>query len=166
MLTPVPDDLLSIGAVAARAGLSVPALRYYEERGLIASVRDPGGRRRFPRSVLRRLAVVAAGQRIGLSLAEVADALSRLPSGRAPSASDWAHVGERWQRLLGSRVRELEALRTALTDCIGCGCLSLERCGLFNPGDEAAAEGGGSRWLRGARRAAAGPGGPQDEPTG
>ncbi|NAZ76544.1 redox-sensitive transcriptional activator SoxR [Kineococcus sp. T13] len=161
MLTGVPDDLLSIGAVASRAGISVPAIRYYEERGLLTSVRDTGGRRRFPRSVLRRLAVVAAGQRIGLSLAEVADALSRLPSDRAPSASDWARVGEQWQLLLDARLRELEALRTALTGCIGCGCLSLQRCGLFNPGDEAAAEGTGSRWVRGARRAAARPGSPR-----
>ena len=159
MLVGVPEDLLSIGVIASRAGISVPAIRYYEERGLITSVRDTGGRRRFPRSVLRRLAVVAAGQRVGLSLAEVADALSRLPSDRAPSASDWARVGEQWQRLLDSRLHELQALRTTLTDCIGCGCLSLDRCGLFNPADAAAAEGPGSRWLRGARRAAAHPDG-------
>ncbi|NAZ80711.1 redox-sensitive transcriptional activator SoxR [Kineococcus sp. R8] len=159
MLGPVPDDLLSIGAVASRAGVSVPAVRYYEERGLITSARDAGGRRRFPRSVLRRLAVIAAGQRIGLSLAEIAGALSSLPSDRAPSTSDWARVGERWQGLLDARLRELQALQSSLTACIGCGCLSLERCGLVNPADEAAAEGPGSRWLRGARRTAASPDG-------
>jgi len=162
MLTCVPDDLLSIGAVAARAGISVPAIRYYEQRGLLTSVRDAGGRRRFPRSVLRRLGVVAAGQRIGLSLAEVAEALSQLPSDRAPSTSDWARVGEQWQLLLDARLRELQALRTSLTECIGCGCLSLERCGLFNPADEAGTEGHGSRWLRGARRAGAAPNSSKD----
>jgi MerR family redox-sensitive transcriptional activator SoxR len=157
------DDLLSIGAVARRAGLSVPALRYYEERGLLDPVRDAGGRRRFPRHVLRRLAVIAAGQRVGLSLADIGEALATLPPDRAPSAREWSRVGEVWQGLLDARIRELEALRTSLTGCIGCGCLSLSRCTLFNPGDAAAAEGGGSRWLRAAERAGGVPGG---EPTG
>ncbi|MEZ0166535.1 redox-sensitive transcriptional activator SoxR [Kineococcus sp. LSe6-4] len=143
-------DLLSIGTVAARAGVSVAALRHYEQRGLVHPVRDAGGRRRFPRHVLRRLAVVAAGQRVGLSLADIAEALAALPTDRAPSAREWARVGERWQRLLDERIRELEALRTSLTGCIGCGCLSLTRCTLFNPHDSAAAEGEGSRWLRAA----------------
>ncbi|WP_432561991.1 redox-sensitive transcriptional activator SoxR [Kineococcus sp. SYSU DK003] len=144
------DDLLSIGTVAARAGLSVPALRYYEERGLLTPVRDGGGRRRFPRHVLRRLAVIAAGQRVGLSLADIGEALRTLPADRAPSAREWARVGEVWQRLLDARIRELQALRTSLDGCIGCGCLSLSRCTLFNPHDTAAGEGSGSRWLRNA----------------
>ncbi|PRY11491.1 redox-sensitive transcriptional activator SoxR [Kineococcus rhizosphaerae] len=147
------DDLLSIGTVAARAGLSVPALRYYEERGLLAPVRDGGGRRRFPRHVLRRLAVIAAGQRVGLSLKDIGEALATLPADRAPSASEWARVGERWQELLDARIRELHALRTSLDGCIGCGCLSLTRCTLFNPHDAAAEEGAGSRWLRDAENA-------------
>jgi MerR family redox-sensitive transcriptional activator SoxR len=148
------DDLLSIGTVAERAGLSVPALRYYEERGLLSPVRDAGGRRRFPRHVLRRLAVIAAGQRVGLSLADIGDALDTLPADRAPSAREWSRVGEVWQQLLDVRIRELQALRTSLTGCIGCGCLSLSRCTLFNPDDAAATEGGGSRWLRDAERGA------------
>lgn len=142
------DDLLSIGTVAERAGLSVPALRYYEERGLVNPVRDGGGRRRFPRHVLRRLAVIAAGQRVGLSLADIGDALGTLPADRAPSAREWAVVGEQWQLMLETRIAELEALRTSLDGCIGCGCLSLSRCTLLNPHDTAAEEGTGSRWLR------------------
>jgi MerR family transcriptional regulator, redox-sensitive transcriptional activator SoxR len=160
------DELLSIGTVARRAGLSVPALRYYEERGLLHPVRDAAGRRRFPRHVLRRLAVVAAGQRVGLSLAAVGDALATLPADRAPSAREWARVGEVWQELLEARIRELEALRTSLAGCIGCGCLSLGRCGLLNPRDAAAAEGEGSRWLREAGRAAGSPAGsPAESPA-
>ncbi|MEW1958872.1 redox-sensitive transcriptional activator SoxR [Kineococcus sp. NPDC059986] len=142
------DDLLSIGTVAQRAGVSVAALRHYEERGLVEAVRDAGGRRRFPRHVLRRLAVVAAGQRVGLSLADIGEALATLPAGRPPTAREWARVGTRWQELLDTRIRELEALRTSLTGCIGCGCLSLTRCTLLNPHDTAATEGSGSRWLR------------------
>ncbi|MEZ0493248.1 redox-sensitive transcriptional activator SoxR [Kineococcus sp. TBRC 1896] len=144
------SDLLSIGTVAARAGVSVAALRYYEERGLVTAVRDAGGRRRFPRHVLRRLAVVAAGQRVGLSLADIGEALATLPADRPPTAREWARVGRRWQQLLDARIRELEGLRTSLTGCIGCGCLSLTRCTLVNPHDEAAEEGSGSRWLRAA----------------
>jgi MerR family transcriptional regulator, redox-sensitive transcriptional activator SoxR len=147
------DDLLSIGTVAERAGLSVPALRYYEERGLVSPVRDGGGRRRFPRHVLRRLAVIAAGQRVGLSLADIGEALEELPTDRAPSAREWTRVGEQWQVLLDHRIRELQALRTDLDGCIGCGCLSLTRCTLFNPHDAAATEGSGSRWLRDAEHA-------------
>jgi MerR family redox-sensitive transcriptional activator SoxR len=153
------DDLLSIGAVAERAGLSVPALRYYEERGLLSPVRDAGGRRRFPRHVLRRLAVIAAGQRVGLSLADIGEALDTLPADRAPSAREWSRVGEVWQRLLDARIRELQALRTSLTGCIGCGCLSLTRCTLVNPHDAAREEGSGSRWLRDAEHGAATAGG-------
>jgi MerR family transcriptional regulator, redox-sensitive transcriptional activator SoxR len=155
------DDLLSIGTVAERAGLSVPALRYYEERGLVSPVRDGGGRRRFPRHVLRRLAVIAAGQRVGLSLADIGDALDQLPADRAPSTREWTRVGEQWQELLDARIRELQALRTDLDGCIGCGCLSLTRCTLFNPHDSAAEEGSGSRWLRDAEHA----GHPDDAPT-
>lgn len=156
------EDLLSIGTVADRAGLSVPALRYYEERGLVSPVRDGGGRRRFPRHVLRRLAVIAAGQRVGLSLADIAEALRTLPADRAPSAREWAVVGERWQQVLQTRITELEALRTSLDGCIGCGCLSLSRCTLVNPHDTAAQEGSGSRWLRTAERSGGSPGEPAD----
>ncbi|SKA81649.1 MerR family transcriptional regulator, redox-sensitive transcriptional activator SoxR [Agreia bicolorata] len=152
-----PYDLLSIGETAARAGVSVPALRYYEERRLIRAIREPGGRRMFPRHVLRRLAVIAAGQRVGMSLEQIGVALSGLPEDRAPNQREWRAMSERWAQLLASRIRELEVLQSDLDGCIGCGCLSLGRCTLFNPGDEAQHEGPGSRWLRravGSRRAA------------
>ncbi|MGI4895299.1 MAG: redox-sensitive transcriptional activator SoxR [Janthinobacterium lividum] len=145
---PARDDLLGIGTVAARAGVSVATLRYHEERGLLDPVRDLAGRRRFPRHVLRRLAIIAAGQRVGLSLAVIGEALAGLPSERAPSAREWSRVGVRWQELLDARLRELEALRSSLTGCIGCGCLSLRQCPLVNPGDVAAQEGPGPRWVR------------------
>jgi MerR family redox-sensitive transcriptional activator SoxR len=143
-----PLELLSIGAVARRAGVTVPTIRYYEERGLISSVRDPGGRRQFARHTLRRLAVIAAGQRLGLSLEEIGSALAPLPADRAPTAREWKIIGTHWNELVEQRVRQLDALKNTLDGCIGCGCLSLGKCMLFNPGDEAAAEGAGSRWLR------------------
>ena len=139
---------LSIGELAARAGVSVPTLRFYESRGLIASTRTSGNQRRYPRHVLRRLAFVAAARRVGLSLEEVARQLATLPEGRAPTRADWSRLARPWRTLLGAKIAELEALQESLDGCIGCGCLSLQRCRLFNPDDEAAAEGTGSRWLR------------------
>lgn len=147
------DELLTIGDLARRAGVSVPTVRYYEERGLIESTRTGGNQRRFPRHVLRRLAVVAAGQRVGLTLAEIADALADLPRDRAPSQREWRVMSRTWAQTIERRIRELQALQVSLDGCIGCGCLSLGRCTLFNPGDEAAAEGAGSRWLRTAEEA-------------
>lgn len=150
------DELLSIGTVARRAGVSVAALRHYEARGLVTAVRDGTGRRRFPRHVLRRLAVVAAGQRVGLTLADIADALRPLPHDRPPTAREWARVGTAWQQHVEHRIRELQALRSSLAGCIGCGCLSVSGCTLLNPADAAAEEGAGSRWLREAERVADG----------
>jgi MerR family redox-sensitive transcriptional activator SoxR len=151
-----PDELLSIGAVARRSGASVPTLRYYEERGLIDAVRTHGGRRQFPRHVLRRLAVIAAGQRVGLSLAEIAEALAPLPRDRAPTQREWTEMSKRWAQTVAARIRELERLAVDLDGCIGCGCLSLGRCTLFNPGDEAESEGPGSRWVRASMRGVGG----------
>ncbi|MBI9115935.1 redox-sensitive transcriptional activator SoxR [Sanguibacter suaedae] len=145
-----PDKLLSIGVTAQRAGVSVSALRFYEELGLIRAVRGPNGHRFFPRHVLRRLAVVAAGQRIGMTLDQVAEALSGLPDDRAPTQREWRAMSERWAQMLEGRIEVLQALRKDLDGCIGCGCLSLGRCTLFNPEDQAQREGAGSRWLRGA----------------
>lgn len=144
------EDQLSVGEVACRAGVSVPAVRYYEQRGLIASTRSAGNQRRYPRHVLRRLAFIAAAQRVGLSLDQVAAALATLPAGRAPTRRDWARLAGPWRQLVAGRIRELEALVESLDGCIGCGCLSLARCTLFNPDDEAAREGPGARWLRNA----------------
>ena len=148
------DALLAIGEVARRAGVSVATLRYYEERGLVACTRTSGNQRRYPRWVLRRLAFIAAGQRVGLTLDQVGQALSTLPNDRAPKQQDWARLGDIWRQQVAERVRELQSLQDTLDGCLGCGCLSTTRCPLFNPGDEAASEGAGSRWLRDATRPA------------
>lgn len=139
---------LSIGEVARRSGATVPTLRFYEERGLISSARTMGNQRRYPRHVLRRLAFIAAAQRVGLDLASIAALLSSLPAHKAPTRVDWTRLAQPWRSILDARIRELESLRNSLDGCIGCGCLSLKRCALFNPSDEAASEGAGSRWLR------------------
>ena len=145
---PVEEEL-PIGVVAARAGVAVSALRFYEDRGLIASTRTPGGRRQYARSVLRRLAFIQAAQRVGLSLDEIGAALATLPHDQGPNARDWRRLSERWRPMLDERIRLLEALRDQLDSCIGCGCLSLDRCRLRNPGDRAAATGPGPRYLLG-----------------
>lgn len=143
-----PIEPLSIGALAQRAGLSTPTLRYYEERGLIRSVRTAGNARRFPRHMLRRLAVIAAGQTVGLSLEQIQTALDEIPLDRAPTQREWSARSSHWALIVQERISTLEKLSTDLDTCIGCGCLSLGRCVLFNPGDEAADEGTGSRWVR------------------
>jgi MerR family redox-sensitive transcriptional activator SoxR len=149
-----PLDLLSIGDLARRAGVTVPTVRYYEDRGLIQSTRTPGNKRQFPRHTLRRLAVVAAGQRVGMTLQEIGAALAELPPDRAPTQREWRHMSGQWAVTVARRIRQLEALQSSLDGCIGCGCLSLGKCTLFNPDDEAAGEGPGSRWLRKADAAA------------
>jgi MerR family redox-sensitive transcriptional activator SoxR len=143
------DDRLPIGEVAARSGLAPSALRFYEAEGLIAAERTPSGRRVYPRYVLRRLAFIASAQRVGLSLAETAEALRELPTDRAPTKAAWAQVSRRWRRGLDDRIQELERLRDDLTSCIGCGCLSLQTCRLFNPSDVASTRGSGARYLLG-----------------
>jgi MerR family redox-sensitive transcriptional activator SoxR len=140
-------DLLAIGEVAGRSGMAPSALRYYEEQGLIGATRTPGGARRYPRSVLRRLAVIRAARNVGLSLPEIRSALDSLPPGRPPTAADWARLSRGWRDRLDEQIAALTQLRDGLTSCIGCGCLSLGRCALSNPGDVAAAEGSGARWL-------------------
>ncbi|MGY1831043.1 redox-sensitive transcriptional activator SoxR [Geodermatophilus sp. SYSU D01180] len=140
-------ELLAIGEVAARSGLAPSALRHYEAEGLITASRTPGGARRYPRSVLRRLAFVRAAQNVGLSLPEVRAALATLPDGRTPSARDWARLSRGWRERLDAQIAALEQLRDGLSSCIGCGCLSLTSCALSNPGDAAAAEGPGARRL-------------------
>jgi len=137
-----------MGEVSARAGVTAATLRHYEQLGLVGATRTSGNQRRYARHVLRRLAFVAAGQRVGLSLAQIHGLLGQLPADRAPSRQDWTRLAMPWRDLLAARIRELEALQHSLNGCIGCGCLSLTRCALFNPGDTAAAEGSGSRWLR------------------
>jgi MerR family redox-sensitive transcriptional activator SoxR len=140
-------DELTIGQVATRSGVAPSALRYYEDQGLIRADRTPGGARRYARSVLRRLAFVRAAQNVGLSLTEIRDALATLPEGRPPTARDWARLSVGWRDRLDEQIAALERLRDGLTSCIGCGCLSLTRCRLSNPGDIAAQDGAGARWL-------------------
>ena len=142
---------MTIGDVARRSGVASSALRFYEERGLIESMRAGSGHRRFPRTVLRRVAFIVFAQRIGLSLAEIGAELAKLPPDRAPSKSDWAQLSATWSARIDERIAELEALKTGLTGCIGCGCLSLERCALANPDDRAARLGPGPRYWVGDR---------------
>ncbi len=137
---------LTIGEVAERADIATSALRYYESLGLIRSVRNSGNQRRFERSVLRRVAVIKAAQAMGISLDEIREALDRLPDGRTPSRKDWDRMSAAWKADLDARIARLEKLRDDLTSCIGCGCLSIDRCRLFNPGDELAGKiDGGSK---------------------
>ncbi len=143
------NEYLTIGEVAARTGMATSALRYYEDRGLITSLRTDGNQRRFPRSVIRTVSVIRAAQEVGLSLNDIAEALGSLPGGRTPTAADWARLAKGWRADLDRRISELEGLRDDLADCIGCGCLSLRSCALFNPGDRASRGGTGARYLAG-----------------
>ena len=139
---------LSIGDVARRSGVAPSALRFYERRGLIASTRTDGNQRRYDRAVLRRVALVQAGRAAGISLVEIRAALASLPTSRTPSRRDWERLSSRWRNDLDARIETLQALRERLTTCIGCGCLSIDRCELLNPDDEAAAKGPGAHYLR------------------
>jgi MerR family redox-sensitive transcriptional activator SoxR len=148
----VSVELLAIGEVATRSGMAPSALRYYESQGLIEATRTPGGARRYPRSVLRRLAVIRAARNVGLTLPEIRSALGALPDGRPPTVRDWARLSKDWRDRLDEQISALTQLRDGLTSCIGCGCLSLERCALSNPGDIASRDGAGARWLAPALR--------------
>ncbi|HEX8752128.1 MAG TPA: redox-sensitive transcriptional activator SoxR [Solirubrobacterales bacterium] len=145
------EELLTIGETARRSGVAASALRFYEERGLIESERAGSGHRRFPRSVLRRVAFIVFAQRVGLSLEEIAAELEKLPPNRAPRRRDWSRLTSTWTGRIDERIAELERLRAGLTECIGCGCLSLDRCRLANPGDRAAGLGSGPRYWLGDR---------------
>ncbi|MEX2194007.1 MAG: redox-sensitive transcriptional activator SoxR [Thermoleophilaceae bacterium] len=140
------SELLTIGEVAKRSGVAASALRFYEERGLIASERAGSGHRRYPRPVLRRIAFIVFAQRIGLTLDEIGAELAKLPPHRAPTRRDWSRLSSGWSSRIDERIAELERLKAGLTECIGCGCLSLNRCKLANPGDRAAARGPGPRY--------------------
>ena len=142
---------LSIGQLAARTGLAVSAIRYYESQGLIASERNAGGHRRFARAEIRRLSFIRIAQQLGFPLERIRDDLSKLPEGRIPTREDWAEMGEGFRAELDARIAELTAMRDRLDGCIGCGCLSLESCALYNPRDKAAARGSGPRYLMGDR---------------
>ena len=143
------DLELGIGEVSERSGLAVSAIRFYEDKGLITSTRTAGGQRRFRRDVLRRLAFIQAAQRVGLSLDEIGAAMATLPGDSGPTGPEWKELSASWRPLLDERIALLTALRDQLDHCIGCGCLSLERCKLSNPGDRAARLGAGARYLLG-----------------
>ena len=145
-------DRLSIGEVSRRSGFATSALRYYEGQGLIAAERSGGGQRTFQRSVLRRLAFIRAAGNIGLTLEEIREELSSLPAERTPTKADWHRISGHWRHRLDEQIAALTELRDGLSSCIGCGCLSLARCALFNPGDAAASEGPGARRLPAALR--------------
>ena len=141
------QDSLTIGELSTRSGVAASALRYYETMGLISSVRTSGNQRRYVRAQLRRVAFIRIAQRVGVSLGEIAEALAGLPDSRTPTKADWAHLSASWQAGLNDRIAVLERLRDKLSSCIGCGCLSLQRCRISNPDDELAAEGSGPRFL-------------------
>jgi MerR family redox-sensitive transcriptional activator SoxR len=143
------NELLAIGEVADRTGVAVSALRFYEAQGFITSTRTTGGQRRFHREVLRRIAFIRVAQRVGLSLEEIRDALATLPAARTPNKNDWARLSRAWRPRIDEQIAVLERLRDELTECIGCGCLSLQTCRLYNPDDGAAALGTGPRYLLG-----------------
>ncbi len=149
-------DLLAISEISRRSGVASSALRFYEERGLIRSERTGSGHRRYPRSVLRRIAFIVFAQRVGLSLDEIGAELAKLPADRAPDQRDWSRLSSGWTARIDERIAELKRLRAGLTECIGCGCLSLGRCALSNPNDAAARRGPGPRFWIGDRPAVPG----------
>ncbi len=151
MTETLTGEPLSIGALAQRAGVATSALRFYEAEGLIASARTPAGQRRFARSVLRRVAFIGAAQAVGLDLKQIRAALRTLPDARTPTQADWTRLSRAWQPLLDARIEALTRLRDQLASCIGCGCLSLTRCKLYNAGDTAGRHGAGPRYLIGER---------------
>jgi len=140
-------DLLTIGEVASRSGVSASALRFYESKGLVESARSAGNHRLYPRAALRRVSVIVAAQRVGMTLAEISEMLDRLP--RRVTSSDWSRVAAEWRPVLDARIQALIGLRDRLDQCIGCGCLTLGVCPLQNPDDAAAARGVGPRYLMG-----------------
>jgi MerR family redox-sensitive transcriptional activator SoxR len=147
----VPDEVITISEVSHRSGVASSALRFYEQKGLIESERAGSGHRRYPRSVLRRIAFIVFAQRVGLTLEEIKLELEKLPPGRVPTKSDWSRLSSGWSSRIDERITELERLKGSLTECIGCGCLSLDKCKLSNPNDRAGRAGPGPRYWIGDR---------------
>lgn len=144
---PLGHDELTVGELSARSGVSVSALHFYEREGLISSRRTPGNQRRYRRDALRRVAFIRVAQRVGIPLADVRAALTELPDGRTPTRADWERLSHAWRAELDERIARLQQLRDDFTDCIGCGCLSIDRCALANPNDELGRDGPGPRRL-------------------
>lgn len=145
------ERVLTMQQMVRRSGLEASALRYYESLGLITAERSPGGQRRFPRSMLRRVAFIVFAQRVGLSLEEIGRELSHLPIDRVPNGEDWSKLSATWVSRIDQRIAELERLKAGLADCISCGCLSLDQCALSNPDDRAGRQGPGPRYWLGNR---------------
>lgn len=141
------ERAMTVGDVASRSGVAVSTLHFYEKKGLIRSRRSAGNQRRYSRDVLRRVAVIKVAQRTGIPLAEIARALATLPEGRTPNTKDWARLSRNWHQALEERIHQLQMLKDHLSDCIGCGCLSVDACPLHNPFDQLAEEGPGPRLL-------------------
>jgi MerR family redox-sensitive transcriptional activator SoxR len=150
--TTTKSFFLPIGQIAKRSGVPASALRFYEQRGLIHSVREGRSQRRYGRAVLRRIAFILFAQKLGLSLDQIGEELAKLPHDRAPSIKDWSRISHTWEAALDARIAELQRLKTGLGECIGCGCLSLEKCHLANPADRAGHNGAGARYWKGDRR--------------
>ena len=141
---------MTVGEVAERCGVATSTLRFYEAEGLIHAERNDSGHRRYSRAVIRRVAFIVFAQKIGLSLDEIRAELAKLPSNRVPDRADWAKLSGGWTKRISDRIAELERMKAGLTECIGCGCLSLDRCALANPGDRASRRGSGPRyWIKG-----------------
>jgi MerR family transcriptional regulator, redox-sensitive transcriptional activator SoxR len=145
------SQLLSVGQLSARSGVAVSALHFYEAQGLIHAQRSPGNQRRYARETLRRVGFIRASQAVGIPLRAIKEALDQLPKGRTPTRADWARLSATWRADLDQRIIQLQSLRDRLSDCIGCGCLSIDRCRLTNPDDVLANEGAGARRLLPAR---------------
>ncbi|GAA5074197.1 redox-sensitive transcriptional activator SoxR [Lysobacter panacisoli] len=144
------QEPLSVGEVAKRSGVAVSTLHFYESKGLIQSERTAGNQRRYPRDMLRRIAIIRAAQRVGMPLSTIREALASLPEARTPTRRDWARLSSAWREELDARIEQLVQMRDTLDDCIGCGCLSLDRCRLANPGDRLGEHGSGAlRWVEG-----------------
>ncbi len=141
------EDRLTVSEVAERSGFAPSALRFYEREGLLAATRTTGNQRRYERGILRRLAFIRAAQNVGLSLDEIATALSALPNNRTPTRADWTRLSHGWRHRLDEQIQAMQKLRDGLDSCIGCGCLSLRRCAISNPADVAATDGPGARYL-------------------
>lgn len=144
-----PSDMIGIGDLAARAGVSVSAIRFYEARGLLAPIRNTGGQRRFLRADIRRLSFILIAQQLGLSIEAIGAELAKLPDGRTPTAKDWTRMSTGIRAMIDDRIAALTRTRDLLDGCIGCGCLSLERCALYNPDDRAGRRGPGPRYVLG-----------------
>jgi MerR family transcriptional regulator, redox-sensitive transcriptional activator SoxR len=149
VLSPTRSTALTISELSARSGAAPSALRFYEGLGLISSSRTAGNQRRYPRHMLRRVAFIRAGRQLGLELREIQASLDALPADRAPTKKEWGRAAQRWQARIDARIAELQSMSDALDGCIGCGCLSLRTCALYNPKDTAAKLGQGARWLLG-----------------